>query len=71
LKKFSNENLFFKILDDFLSPKIQFSVPTGNFGDVLAGYYATQMGIPIEVFFLKKKTIHSKKKKMYIHFRDY
>lgn len=26
---------------------IRFSVPTGNFGDVLAGYYARQMGLPI------------------------
>ncbi len=25
-----------------------FSVPTGNFGDVLAGYYAKKMGLPIE-----------------------
>ncbi|KAJ3097144.1 threonine synthase [Phlyctochytrium planicorne] len=28
-------------------PKIQYSVPTGNFGDVLAGYYALRMGLPI------------------------
>jgi len=28
--------------------KISFSVPTGNFGDVLAGYVAGQMGLPIE-----------------------
>jgi len=26
---------------------IRFSVPTGNFGDVLAGYYAKKMGLPI------------------------
>lgn len=26
---------------------INFSVPTGNFGDILAGYYAKKMGIPI------------------------
>lgn len=26
---------------------IQFSVPTGNFGDILAGYYALRMGLPI------------------------
>src|SRR5699024_5222968 len=24
-----------------------FTVPTGNFGDILAGYYAKQMGLPI------------------------
>ncbi|MCJ1473285.1 threonine synthase [Lambiella insularis] len=28
--------------------KIRFVVPTGNFGDVLAGYFAKQMGLPIE-----------------------
>ncbi|KJE96074.1 threonine synthase [Capsaspora owczarzaki ATCC 30864] len=27
--------------------KVVFSVPTGNFGDVLAGYYAKRMGLPI------------------------
>src|SRR6202453_3760596 len=27
---------------------ISFAVPTGNFGDVLAGYYAKRMGLPIE-----------------------
>merc|ERR1711988_2059266 len=28
--------------------KINFSVPTGNFGDILAGYYAKRMGLPIK-----------------------
>ena len=28
--------------------KIAFSVPTGNFGDVFAGYVAAQMGLPVE-----------------------
>jgi threonine synthase len=28
--------------------RIAFSVPTGNFGDVFAGYVAAQMGLPIE-----------------------
>src|SRR5262249_41183797 len=28
--------------------KIAFTVPTGNFGDVFAGYVAAQMGLPIE-----------------------
>src|SRR5580704_12301408 len=28
--------------------KVSFAVPTGNFGDVLAGYYAKRMGLPIE-----------------------
>jgi len=29
-------------------PKVSFSVPTGNFGDILAGYYSKAMGLPIE-----------------------
>ena len=28
--------------------KVRFVVPTGNFGDVLAGYFAKRMGFPIE-----------------------
>ncbi|MFP4105704.1 MAG: threonine synthase [Phycisphaerae bacterium] len=33
---------------DKLDPKpVRFSVPTGNFGDILAGWYAMQMGAPI------------------------
>lgn len=28
--------------------KISFTVPTGNFGDILAGYYARSMGLPVE-----------------------
>jgi threonine synthase len=31
-----------------LGDKIRFAVPTGNFGDVLAGYFALRMGLPIE-----------------------
>ena len=27
--------------------KVNFSVPTGNFGDILAGYYAKRMGLPV------------------------
>ena len=30
------------------TPRVQFVVPTGNFGDILAGYYAKKMGLPIE-----------------------
>ncbi|MCS5420656.1 MULTISPECIES: threonine synthase [Psychrilyobacter] len=30
-----------------LGETIDFSVPTGNFGDILAGYYAKQMGLPV------------------------
>ena len=28
--------------------KVSFSVPTGNFGDILAGYYAKRMGLPVK-----------------------
>lgn len=31
---------------------ISFSVPTGNFGDVLAGYYASLMGLPVAKFYV-------------------
>lgn len=27
---------------------VDFCVPTGNFGDILAGYYAKQMGLPVD-----------------------
>lgn len=28
------------------TPAVRFVVPTGNFGDILAGYFATRMGLP-------------------------
>lgn len=33
-----------------LGDSVNFTVPTGNFGDVLAGYYAKQMGLPVNKF---------------------
>lgn len=33
-----------------LGQKVNFTVPTGNFGDVLAGFYAKQMGLPVNKF---------------------
>ncbi|HIV88030.1 MAG TPA: threonine synthase [Candidatus Pygmaiobacter gallistercoris] len=30
-----------------LGDSVQFCVPTGNFGDILAGYYAKRMGLPV------------------------
>lgn len=30
-----------------LGEKVNFCVPTGNFGDILAGYYARKMGLPV------------------------
>ncbi len=35
---------------DASNKKILFSVPTGNFGDILAGYIAKKMGLNIEMF---------------------
>ena len=32
----------------FQNKKVSFAVPTGNFGDVFAGYVAKKMGLPIE-----------------------
>lgn len=29
------------------SSQVDFSVPTGNFGDIMAGYYAYRMGLPV------------------------
>lgn len=29
-------------------PKVRFVVPTGNFGDIIAGYFATRMGLPAD-----------------------
>ena len=31
-----------------LLPRAVFAVPTGNFGDILAGYYAQRMGLPVK-----------------------
>lgn len=30
-----------------MGDEVDFCVPTGNFGDILAGYYAKQMGLPV------------------------
>lgn len=32
--------------------EVSFSVPTGNFGDVLAGYYANLLGLPVRKFYV-------------------
>ncbi len=37
-----------RVSDGDTSHKITFSVPTGNFGDIFAGYMALRMGLPVE-----------------------
>ena len=44
---------YFRVLDDLedgdsSERAINFTVPTGNFGDILAGYYAQRMGLPTD-----------------------
>ncbi|OHD61499.1 MAG: threonine synthase [Spirochaetes bacterium GWF1_49_6] len=34
----------------FIGDPVNFNVPTGNFGNILAGYYAQQMGLPVNRF---------------------
>lgn len=36
-----------KLGDISFGEKINFTVPTGNFGNILAGYYAKQLGLPV------------------------
>ncbi len=36
-----------KLMREKSSATVRVSVPTGNFGDILAGYYACRMGLPI------------------------
>lgn len=42
---------YFRVADN-LSQKVVFSVPTGNFGDIFAGYVAKRMGLPIKSLLL-------------------
>ncbi len=35
-----------------IGEEVSFSVPTGNFGDVLAGYYARLLGLPVKKFYV-------------------
>jgi threonine synthase len=40
------------VMDQSDSKSVRFSVPTGNFGDILAGFYARRMGLPISKLIL-------------------
>lgn len=42
----------FRVQDDTGAPGIRFCVPTGNFGNIFAGYMAARMGAPIEQLIL-------------------
>ena len=41
-----------------MNDPVCFSVPTGNFGDVLAGYYAYLMGLPVKKFYVASNANH-------------
>lgn len=38
---------YFKLIGSNIGTKVNFVVPTGNFGNILAGYLAKKMGLPI------------------------
>ncbi len=38
----------FRVQDSTGASKVRFAVPTGNFGDIFAGYMAWKMGLPID-----------------------
>jgi threonine synthase len=42
----------FRVQETTGATKIQFSVPTGNFGDIMAGWIAAQMGLPVKKLIL-------------------
>lgn len=41
-----------------MNEPVCFSVPTGNFGDVLAGYYAYLIGLPVKKFYVASNANH-------------
>ena len=42
----------FRVRENTGASKVQFAVPTGNFGDIMAGYIAAQMGLPVKKLIL-------------------
>ncbi|KAL3668252.1 hypothetical protein V7S43_006346 [Phytophthora oleae] len=38
---------YFRAREQGVTGEVAFSVPTGNFGDILAGFYAKKLGVPI------------------------
>jgi threonine synthase len=43
---------FFRVQENTGAERVQFAVPTGNFGDIMAGYIAAQMGLPVKKLIL-------------------
>jgi threonine synthase len=43
---------YFQLANNNQAEKVNFSVPTGNFGDIFAGYLAQKMGLPIHKLIL-------------------
>lgn len=43
---------YFRVREQTACEQVQFSVPTGNFGDIFAGYLAGKMGLPTRRFIL-------------------
>jgi len=43
---------WFRLKEQGIAGKVNFSVPTGNFGDIFAGYLARKMGLPIHKLIL-------------------
>lgn len=43
---------YFQFINSGYAGKVNFSVPTGNFGDIFAGYLAKRMGLPVNQFIL-------------------
>jgi threonine synthase len=42
----------FRAMEATGAKRVRFAVPTGNFGDVLAGYFAARMGLPVSTLVL-------------------
>ena len=43
---------FFRVQETTGAERVRFAVPTGNFGDIMAGYMAAKMGLPVQKLIL-------------------
>ena len=48
----------FRVMEKTKKKKVRFAVPTGNFGDIFAGYMAQRMGLPISKLVLATNENH-------------